>query len=151
MTVQRALISPTAFKISNPGYDVTTATASQLMFDAFNNRYQGIYMTGTILAGAFTTSGSTSTYTLNFGRTYAQPPHCFIGIQDLFVGGLAVGFAAANWASSQTADIWGNVSQSTGSLYMGYTATTTSLILNSYYTGSTFPATLPIVYFVMEG
>jgi hypothetical protein len=44
--VQRVAVSSTTFKVSRPGYDITSAPLTGIAFDGFSDKYNGVYMTG---------------------------------------------------------------------------------------------------------
>lgn len=104
--VKRIEISPTAFKISQAGHDVTTATGSDILFDFLSNQYAGVVYQGSVAWGASGWSTTISTvyepndtafyqYTYTFPTAFGATPKALVAITSSYINSngtvLAVG------------------------------------------------------------
>lgn len=91
----RVKITPTDFKISRPGYDVATANADQLAFNALTVGYSGVHVSGVVNYDSSWPRGSVGSggyvsyvpyriyKEVMFGRTFSQPPLCLYAIKPI--------------------------------------------------------------------
>jgi hypothetical protein len=110
--MQRILISNSQLKVSRPGFDVATAGADGIAFDAFaNKRYNGVYLSGIAYASGGWASFQIGNaylgqvqhtrryYDVPFTKTFAQPPQVLLAMRP---AGDAAWGAAPKYAHVQS-------------------------------------------------
>ncbi len=151
-----ARFSATTQKIAKPGYDVLSATDSQLIFNGSGKPTNGVLFRGTAPSGNFTETSArdptnsgtiyTRTCVINFGRLIVNP-RAFVGYFDPYV--------TSNPFTTRAA-IASNIGIGTGnntgaSLYYHYSCSNTALMIYciyTYFNGSGFSRTVSFQYLV---
>lgn len=92
--MKRIVVNPaqSIFKVSRPGFDAETTSPSNIAFDGYSGRYNGVYMSGVTtpadgwsffnyvgaaysLGNYGTTANATRVFKqINFAKTFATPP-----------------------------------------------------------------------------
>ena len=87
---KRIAIDTTKFKISQPGYDVDTASADHLLVDGFSSLYSGVFTSGSASYDGSWTGGTIGgSYVsrvykdIAFGRTFSQIPQALVAVRPV--------------------------------------------------------------------
>lgn len=113
------------FQVSAAGFDVETATPEQMLFDMGipTRGYLGTFLRGAV-SHTPNVVASEVTWTINFGKTFATPPPVFL--QMVKDGKAFNTFRFFGFGSFSNA---GPASQAIRTTYLGYTVSTTQLII----------------------
>jgi len=139
--MRRVLLDKNGLRVSKSGYDVTTATGSQLAMDTRASKYIMTLLQGSIAFSAFTLilydpSTYVDTwhwqYVLNFGFATATPPIVLLTSQDpMQTDGTCVAQVYYNEAAGLTSSFAGTAGTG-GLFYTEYAVTTSNLTIDLY-------------------
>lgn len=145
--MKRVILDGNGIRASKAGYDVTSASQNQLLFNSGWKMFS-VLLQGSIALSAFTTdsdttSGSTHSiarhYTINFGVTLPSVPMCIITTQDpMQTDGTCIGEPYINSLISSAYSDNGYYFGTGGSAGVSYVATTSQLTLNYGWSSTTY-------------
>ena len=135
--MKRVLIGAQVFKISATGFDVSTASPAQIIFDAFAGvPYNGVYMAGLVPNSAMQYRDAYSfQYTVNFGKQFAAPPGCIVRPISTHTAHALTNSYGANTVQGRSVTVY---------------VTITTTTLNVIVTGSGFSTQIGFAYLAMQ-